>query len=625
MSGIAGIWNLDGQPVDLALLQQMAEAAAHRGPDGIRTWIAGEVALAHLALNTTPESWRERQPCSNRDNTCWITADARIDNRDELIRTFTSRGIHLENPTDVDLILVAYDLWGEECPKYLLGDFAFVVWDHPRQRLMAARDRFGIRPLFYHYNPGRRLFVFASEIKQLLLHPAVPRMLNEAVLGDFLISGYATNLEETAYRDIFRIQPAHTVTIDLTGLRKRRYWSLEDVRSIHYRTEEQYVEHFRGVFRQAVHCRMRSDRPFGIMMSGGVDSTAIASVAAGLLQAGATDAGQFETFSLVYDEIKACDERPNIEAVAAQYGLRTNYILADECWPLADYPGCFVGHDEPCPAVQYLLWDTALDAVRATGCRIVLTGYGGDDVCIESRLAYFNHLRQFRLIRFGSDVWYYWKLRRALPRLYLKTSMFSVLPEAVRRRLRPNAWGLTPAWLDPGLARRLNPRHRQSAGLGLRHTRIARAQGLTSLTGPEVQAWLAFLDQVVNLHSLEGRHPFFDARVVELMFSIPLELFFNPAGEKKPLLRQAVRQVLPEQVRAARPRVRADPLVYRGLRERGAETVRRLFSDPALARLGFINAEEFRQAYDRFQRGELVDSWVIWYSLAAEIWVNRLT
>ena len=189
MSGICGIVNFDGAPVELEDLQKMARAAAHRGPDGIHYWRNGPVGLVNLALNITPESLRERQPLVGSRGELVLTADARVDNRDELIRTLTTKGfLQDKSPTDADVILAAYQCWGETCPAQIIGDFAFVIWDTRRRRLFAAREPIGMRALYYRLEPHRILF--ATEIKQILAVPGVPARIFEPSVGAFL-AGHA--------------------------------------------------------------------------------------------------------------------------------------------------------------------------------------------------------------------------------------------------------------------------------------------------------------------------------------------------------------------------------------------------------------------------------------------------
>src|SRR5918998_450263 len=183
MSGIVGIFYLDGRPLDPGLLRRMSESIAHRGPDGAGAW--GEergIGLGHQLFHTTPESLGEMQPLTDRGGNVVLTADARIDNRDELFATLDLDDRPRGEVGDGELILAAYKKWGERCPERLLGDFAFAIWDRRKQKFFCARDHMGLKP-FYYYRSGN-IFVFASEIKALLRIPEVPQRLNEVAVAD---------------------------------------------------------------------------------------------------------------------------------------------------------------------------------------------------------------------------------------------------------------------------------------------------------------------------------------------------------------------------------------------------------------------------------------------------------
>src|SRR5476649_2651280 len=148
MSGIAGIYNLDGQPVDRARMQRMTDMMAYRGPDGMGCWIDGPVGLGHAMLHTTPESLREIQPLSDERSALCVTLDGRVDNRSELHAALQSKGQPLRTDTDAELVLQAYACWGEDCPQHILGDFAFAIWDGRNRKLFCARDALGIKPFY---------------------------------------------------------------------------------------------------------------------------------------------------------------------------------------------------------------------------------------------------------------------------------------------------------------------------------------------------------------------------------------------------------------------------------------------------------------------------------------------
>jgi asparagine synthase (glutamine-hydrolysing) len=181
VSGVVGVYFLDGKPLDRGLLERMTDSISHRGPDGADIWNNGPVGLGHRMLWTTPESLHEQLPLEDKTAKIVLTADARIDNRDELIEALDLTGQPGWEISDGELILRAYEKWGEQCPENLLGDFVFAIWDERKQRLFLARDHFGVKPLYYYRSD--RVFVFASEIKALLCVPEVPRLFTGTSSG----------------------------------------------------------------------------------------------------------------------------------------------------------------------------------------------------------------------------------------------------------------------------------------------------------------------------------------------------------------------------------------------------------------------------------------------------------
>ena len=334
MSGIVVVFNLDGAPVDPGLLGRMAEAAAYRGPDGIRYRVDGNVGLAHLALNSTPESLQELQPLLSADGVLCLTADARVDNRDELYSTLTTSGyLQGKDATDADLILAAYRCWGEACPEHIIGDFAFAVWDGREQKLFCARDPFGIKPL--HYSQIGSILCVASEAQQILQHPGVPRRLDEVALADHLVNN-CDDEERTMFLDVRRVPPGHRLIATRSGLRTERYWDIDPGVDIRYGRDSEYEAHFLALFQRAVADRLRSSGPVvGVTMSGGMDSTSIAAVAQRILAAG--DGGsRLIAYSYAFDTLADCDERIYSRAVAAQAGIEIAYIDAERFWLLDD-------------------------------------------------------------------------------------------------------------------------------------------------------------------------------------------------------------------------------------------------------------------------------------------------
>src|SRR5277367_3385978 len=280
MSGIVGMFERGGARIDRALLLALTHSISYCGPDARDTWTGASVGFGHTMLRTTRESQNEKQPASFSGQ-YWITADARIDCRDELIAEMTQAdesdpSLARRSANDSELILRAYAIWGEDCVQRLRGDFSFAIWDAYQKKLFCARDHFGIKP-FYYAELGE-LFLFSNVLDCLRQHPDISADLNDAAIGDFLLFGLNCDEATTTFRDIRRLPAAHSMTVSAEGLRIKRYWTAPTSGRIRYQRAEDYVEHFQILLQAAVRDRMRVDRA-GILLSGGLDSATIATTA----------------------------------------------------------------------------------------------------------------------------------------------------------------------------------------------------------------------------------------------------------------------------------------------------------------------------------------------------------
>ena len=331
-------------------------------------------------LWTTPESLIEKLPLVNRANNIVITSDCRIDNREELIAALQLNNRSSEKITDSELVLGAYEKWGEECPQHLLGDFVFAIWDKRKQTLFCARDHMGVKPFYYYHQPGK-LFAFGSEIKALLCLPEVPSRLNEVRIADYL----NLILEDeaiTSYQGILRLPPAHSMVVNLEGIKTSCYWSLDRNHEIKLDSDAAYAEEFRKIFTEAVRCRLRSAFPIASQLSGGLDSSSVTCVARNILIEKDKQNNQkktkLHTISTIFDYIKECDERPFINAVLEQGGLIPHYIHGDKVGPLSSLEDVFQYEEEGFLGASHFYPWIANRTANELGIRIVLDGLDGD-------------------------------------------------------------------------------------------------------------------------------------------------------------------------------------------------------------------------------------------------------
>ena len=632
MSGICGMINLDGAPIEPGVLKEMAQAAVHRGPDGIRYHTEGSIGLAHLALNITPEAARERQPLTSERGDLVLVADARIDNREELVRTLWGGG-HLphEPPTDAELILEAYRRWGEGCPARLIGDFAFAIWDARRGRLFAARDAMAMRALYYRVEPRRVLF--GTEVKQILAADRVPARLFEPAVGAYL-AGPSGHLEWSFYEGISQLAPGHALVVDRSGQRTWRYWDIDPDFRIEYSTEEEYVEHFLEVFLEAVRCRLRSTKPVGIFLSGGMDSGSIASAAGWLLRREElVEDRAFRAYCWAFEELPQSDERHISNGIVSHYGFPVRDVLADEAWPLKDYPAHGPDQDEPLIGVYQALIEHTLAAASSEGTGLVFSGDRGDLMVGD---VVFDHLGllgagqlstlwdQLRAHARRSKVSLGWvALSQLLKPLMLETWPWGAERAlGLRRRLRRSEQPPYPPWVRPEFAERIGlaeiieqsePRYPfTDHARRMRYGRIFMPSSSRLMSGDE---------RTRARYGLSFADPWSDRRLAEFVLAVP-QWRIQRVGEVKRIARLAMRGIMPEQVRHKTEKIIPVSLFDRGFKERARDTVFALITGSQAGARGYLDEGAFRNYYESFLR-DGPQPYDFWWVLTLEMWLRR--
>ena len=594
MSGIIGLWWLDDRPVEKGHLTQAMEAMGHRGPDGSAVTVAGDVGLGHLLLKTTPEDEENRQPLVRGPLT--LTADARIDNRAELLTSL--RGSVSSRSTDAEFILAAYEQWGAEAPAKLVGDFAFALYDSRRRRLFCARDVMGVRPFYYHYVPGR-CFAFASEVNALHALDLVPRELDEEMVALYLAApgAYMRAPRRTTLKGIHKLPRSTRMILgEQEPLREEVYWK-PSVEPLQLKGNAAYAEAFRAVFSEAVESRLRASAPVGSMLSGGLDSSSITCLARSLTPPSSLPV---HTYSAIYPDLVAesggaIDERDYVEAVTSLDGIEPHYIRADRLGPFYEFDTIVKAFGQLYFGGNAFFHWRAAQLCRQHGNRILLDGSDGDSVvshgtdfaralvrqgewdtfkkATSKRGAktvggwdYFNayggwdHLdqlaKQGRLLD-------YWKQSFAAARaLELRpwemgagpgASPLSLVTTPLRKWLTGGGIPAdAPALADEDLlAADLLTTHHAFIMDRVRGSQHRTVQTKTERRWDELQQFqhvMETLDVLAAQHQVEMRYPFFDRRVLEFCLALPgLQQRQNGLGRF--VLRTAMEGILPDRVR----------------------------------------------------------------------------
>jgi asparagine synthase (glutamine-hydrolysing) len=531
MSGIVGIFRPDGGPADQALVRALTRFLSFRGPDAREVWCGGPVALGHAMLRNTEEAAHERQP-AGLDGRLWITADVRLDARDELSEALARAGRRpTRNAPDSELILHTYAAWGEECLQHLRGDFAFGIWDAKRKSLFCARDHFGIKP--FYFAEQKDFFLFSNTLDCVRLHPEVSDDLNEAAIADFLMFGLNCDLATTTFRAIRRLPPAHSLHVSAEGLRIARYWTLPIDGRIRYAKADQYVDHFREVLREATSDRLRGGT-VGMLLSGGLDSSSVAATTRELRP----DNSKLRAYTVSYDGLILDPDPSYARHVADFLGVPIQILPMDTLQLFERWDDPDVRWPEPVndPLMAGLF--VQFQAIEAD-CRVAFDCEGADNLMrfrMGSYVRYLLRCGEWR--RLCSDV----------PQYLYRTSIFRGAIRRARRFFEPKSGELDfPTWIDPDFARRVQAKQRWlnegASSPTPAHPVVPAAHA--SLSVPQWQRLFELQNPGVTRCTVEVRYPFLDLRVVNFVLALPP----FPWAFQKTLLRQAMEGRLPERIR----------------------------------------------------------------------------
>ncbi|MDX8526569.1 lasso peptide isopeptide bond-forming cyclase [Mesorhizobium sp. MSK_1335] len=632
MSGVAGIVLDDnGRPAAAGDIQQMLSRMRHRARDGSSWWTEGSVALGHAWLDTTGDDGPG--PLTMAGGKLAITADCRLDNRDELLARLGLRDLSI---ADAVLIMRAYLKWGEACPTYLQGDFAFAIWDGERRALFCARDHFGVKPFYYHSNGGR--FAFASEIGPILALDGVGRRLSEHQISGFL-AGLPDDQQATPYAEIFRLPARHSLMVADRQVVLRRYWQIEpSQRSLRYDAAEE----FRHLFAQSVENRMRGTPAVGAMLSGGLDSSSIACLAG--LRTAARRNPKLKTFSLVFDKGSPMDEKPFIDVVLDDYPLDATLIAVGNYAPFAEFERILEEQEGTFLAPGLSLTRDLYRTAGAKGVKVLLDGHGGDEVVSQGH----GHLHELANAGRWLELWR--ELHSAantygegmLP-LYFKfltiygpawriarmRAMAKRFVGKVRHKPAPAPRSAWAGLVNPDLARRTDLAERFHRS-GYMPTAVSASEALTHrwlLSAGLVPHAFEVLDKAAANFGVEPRYPFWDKPLVEFCLSLPGEEKLKD-GFGRHVLRRAMQGVLPPAVQWRRDKIDFTANLVKGMLGNHRELLDRLLISDSERIAPYVNLPEVNAVYDRILRqpeqATLPDVQHIWRSISLSLWLRQV-
>ncbi|MGQ9581650.1 MAG: asparagine synthase (glutamine-hydrolyzing) [Armatimonadota bacterium] len=622
MCGIVGVCNLNGEPVPAGLLKRMTDIIAHRGPDGEGYYTDGPVGLGHRRLAIIDLSPAGQQPMANETGDVIITYNGEIYNFQKLRVELEALGHHFHSRTDTEVVVHAYEEWGDECLDCFNGMFAFAIWDRPRRRLFLARDRYGIKPLYWYCKNG--VFLFASEIKAILEHPRVSREICYPALNEyFTFQNIFTDL--TLLEGIRLLPPGCILTLDLDGMsgpKIRRYWDYPFPSEPLGLSEEECAERLYHLFVQAVTRQLVSDVPVGAYLSGGMDSGSITSIAVRHLPRLTTFTGGFDLSSASGLEL-GFDERSHAEVLANLFKTEhyevimhagdMEWVMPELIWHLEDLR---VGQCYP----NYYVARLASKFVK-----VVLSGAGGDELFGGYPWRYYRGLNSTEVEEYVQSYYQFWQ--RLVPDED-KELLFNA--ETYRQIGDHSAFEVF-----------------RSVFNGWSGQFHSNADYISASLYFELKTFLHGLlvveDKLSMAHSLETRVPFLDNELVEFAVRIPVGyklrnlerivymdenlpgkrwLYELKTNDGKAVLRKAMSRLIPQEIteRTKQGFSAPDASWFRG---ESIDYINRLLRNPKAMIYEFLRPEYVSKVLDEHCSGQMNRRLLIWSLLSFEWWLRK--
>ncbi len=621
MCGICGIIKFDNSTPEAEKIQVMMNVMKHRGPDDEGMFIEENIGLGFVRLSILDLSPLGHQPMFSSDQVISektlrqaqgddgrfvIVYNGEVYNYIELRDELRDRGYDFKSNTDTEVVLNSYIEWGEDCLNKFNGMWAFAIYDREKKGLFCARDRYGIKP-FYYYQDNEQ-FIFASEIPPILsILNKKPTVNNQAVF-DYLVFNRTDQTEQTFFNEVKKLQHGHQLTIKNEKLEIKQWYDLrERVKNVDgFKNGEEYRE----LFSSAVGLRLRSDVPVGVCLSGGLDSSSIVSI---LLKD--YEKKDLNTFSAVYEKGKFGDESEFINEFRSV--LKNMFYTTPDALTLKNDLMKFVSaHGEPIPSTspyaQFKVMELAKDNVVVT-----LDGQGADESLAGYHYFfgfYFKDiLKQFKWFRLFSEILSYIRNHNSL--YGVKTFIYFLFPKNIRNKLRANEKGyLTKEFLNSSV---------YSVIADELYGSVSLKDALLNHFEYKLEHLLKWEDRNSMYFSLEARVPFLDYRLVEKTLSSSSDFIINK-GMTKAILREAMRNILPEKIRLRKDKIGFGTPQDEWFREQiFIELVNDILNSESLRKRNIIDTEKAKQLYQKHLNQEINISKEIWKWINMELWFRR--
>jgi len=599
MSGICGILRTDDQSVDYSQLSKILYNMKNSGNDKKEIQVKDNTGFGHAMLWTTTESLTEKQPLVSSDGLYLLTADARVDNRKELIEKLQHR-IGNDCLSDSELILLSYQEWEEKCLAHIVGDFSFAIKDNIKKQLFCARDRIGIKPFYYFFN--HQSFVFSSEISPLFVHESIVKKPNIQAIQDYLRT-LSIEYEQTFFQEIMRLPASHYMIIKDSELSINRYWFPEKIQINNQISYEDATIKVRQLLTDAIASCSRSAYPIACELSGGIDSSSVLCIAEEC-----KSSEPILPMTMRYKNMK-CDEGKYSNAVLEYLNIKgtklwinpsdnikevKNYYKRFSDWPIyGEFSGII----------------TEGEVAKKKNIRILLTGQGGDDIFAGTKYVITDLCTTYQWKKLYGELKYY-NFSKSIIYNYLVSPFISIKLDSMiknffsKKNNNTSLPDLVPleSFLDKTYIKT-----------------ISQKRELYSLIGTTTAVWTnSNLYQNLEYDNIEVRHPFFDSRLIEFVLSLPPEYKYKN-GISKRILRTSIKNIVPDYVINREDKAEFSESIHHKIANINLEA---FLEKSSLIKYKILKKSELEKDIEKFNNKTMVHITPLWTKILLDLWLS---
>ncbi len=607
MCGIFGIYRLDKETVKSDYLTNMLSKIKHRGPDGDGQYIDECIGIGHCRLSIIDLSELGNQPMSFGDN-LWITFNGEIYNYLEIRSYLENKGFKFKSQTDTEIILILYSQYGYDCVKFLRGMFSFVIFDKNKKELFCARDRFGIKPFYYYKSSDK--FVYASEIKSILSDNSIPSLANEKIISDFLYYNRTDHSSETSFKDIMNLLPGHYLVISKNEFRIKKWYSLP--KNFKTTPRSQQVRNFMKDLYTSIRLHLRSDVEVGAALSGGLDSSTIATIMRETLG----EKRDISTFSAVYDSNWTLDEKKYVDEVNERVTALPSFVRPEGKELVENLENLIKIQEEPFGSSSIFAGWKVMQEVNKKGIKVILNGQGADEILgydYMSAFYFFELINSKKYFTALKEITSFAIKQKRNVSFTLQLLMFLLLPS----KLRDEVVQKDKPWIHEEFKSKLSLKSEF-------YKNFFKVTSLNESVERHLRYKLNHLLRVEDKNSMafsvEARVPFLDHKLVERSLATDSSLKIHN-GQNKYILRQIMKNKVPDLVLERNNKVGFDTPQSNWFKEEYFMTfATELFTSSTFKERKIFNSDIALSYLNKHSQGKKDYSEIIWKILYVELW-----